>query len=95
MENDKRTNVNPFGAQDKLSASMPDILKGIRANDAVSQVPQEFSQLAKDIAEKQQTSQNPLRIDIMDSLKASKKVYSNDAVNHLEKMVKNEMEDKS
>ena len=64
---------------------MPDILKGIRANDAVSQVPQEFSQLAKDIAEKQQTSQNSLRIDIMDSLKASKKVYSNDAVNHLEK----------
>ena len=90
MDNE-RTNVNPFGAQDKLAADMTDILKNIRMQDAQNAVPTEFDSLARDVAEKHRGSTNDLNTDIMDTLKTSNKVYSNSEVDAFKGMVNREL----
>jgi hypothetical protein len=92
MENgNRRSGVNPFGEQDKLATDMTDILKDIRANDVVTRTPAEFETLAKDVAETHKTSDNNLRTDIMDTLRGTKKLYSNKEINNFEKLVQNEL----
>ena len=90
MENE-RSNVNPFGSQDKLAADMVDILKGIRMQDVQNTTPAEFDSLAKDVAEKHRGSTNDLNTDIMDTLKTSNKVYSNSEVDAFKGMVNREL----
>ena len=90
MDNE-RTNVNPFGAQDKLAADMTDILKNIRMQDAQNAVPTEFDSLAKSVAETHRASTNDLNTDIMDTLKTANKVYSNSEVDAFKGMVNREL----
>lgn len=90
MDNE-RTNVNPFGSQDKLAADMTDILKNIRMQDVQAATPTEFNSLAKDVAEKHRSSTNDLNTDIMDTLKTSNKIYSNDEVSAFKGMVNKEL----
>ena len=90
MENE-RSNVNPFGAQDKLAADMTDILKNIRMQDAQNAVPTEFDSLARDVAEKHRASTNDLNTDIMDTLRGSNKIYSNSEVDAFKGMVNREL----
>ena len=94
MDNEKsneRSNVNPFGAQDKLAADMVDILKGIRMDNATKAIPEEFGTLAKSVVEKQKNSTNDLNTDIMDTLKTTNKIYNNAEVNSFKKIVNNEL----
>jgi hypothetical protein len=95
MEEPKRTNVNPFGDQDKLTKDMPDILASIRAVTTNQATPDEFASLAKDVAETHRKSDKNLRTDIMDSLKATKKIYTNAEIHKFQGMVSKELESDS
>lgn len=92
MEQPKRTNVNPFGEQDKLTQEMPDILASIRSVTNNQITPDEFTSLAKDVAETHKTSQNNLRADIMDKLRTTNKIYSNAEIHKFQGMVSKELE---
>jgi len=95
MEEPKRTNVNPFGNQDKLTKDMPDILASIRGVTNNQATPDEFASLAKDVAETHKKSDNNIRTDIMDSLKATKKIYTNAEIHEFQGMVSKELESDS
>ena len=74
---------------------MPDILASIRAVSKNEATPDEFSALAKDVAETHRNSENNLRADIMDSLKATKKIYTNAEIHKFQGMVSKELESDS
>ena len=95
MEQPKRTNVNPFGEQDKLTQEMPDILASIRSVTQNEKTPDEFASLAKDVAETHKTSQNNLRADIMDKLRKTNKLYTNAEIHKFQGMVSKELESDS
>ena len=95
MEQPNRKNVNPFGDQDKLTQEMPDILASIRAVTDNQKTPDEFSTLAKNVAETHKTSDNNLRVDIMDSLKKTNKIYTNAEIHKFQGMVSKELESDS